>query len=111
MNQILQTSQSNRLIDINYCPEWLKELWEWADRNNIPDHQYVESKWHKGWIGLPRDKDTLLSVTELNLDSIQLTELPESIGNLGHLTILNLSFNRLSNLPESIGNLRLRMVR
>ena len=43
--------------------------------------------------------------TELNLSSMKLTELPESIGQLMHLTKLNLSDNQLTTLPESLGQL------
>lgn len=43
--------------------------------------------------------------TSLHLDSIMLTELPESIGQLVQLRSLNLSNNQLKLLPESVGEL------
>lgn len=43
--------------------------------------------------------------TELNLDKMQLTELPPVICQLTKLTNLNLSMNRITVLPPEIGNL------
>ena len=43
--------------------------------------------------------------TELDLRSMQLTELPESIGQLTQLTSLDLSSNQLTALPDSLGQL------
>jgi internalin A len=43
--------------------------------------------------------------TELDLDNMGLTELPESIGQLTQLTELNLGVNRLTALPEWIRKL------
>jgi GTPase SAR1 family protein len=43
--------------------------------------------------------------TELDLSGMQLTELPESIGQLTQLTSLNLSFNQLTALPDSLSQL------
>lgn len=43
--------------------------------------------------------------TELDLRGMQLTELPESIGQLTQLTSLNLSRNQLTTLPDSLGQL------
>jgi len=42
---------------------------------------------------------------ELDLGSIELTELPGSLGKLTQLTKLNLSHNKLNTLPESLGQL------
>jgi internalin A len=41
--------------------------------------------------------------TELDLRSIELTELPESIGQLTQLTSLDFSNNQLTALPDSLG--------
>jgi Leucine-rich repeat (LRR) protein len=49
--------------------------------------------------------DELLHIEELNLNQIQLTELPKEIGNLVNLKILNLGDNILENIPKEIGNL------
>ncbi|MDE5086708.1 MAG: leucine-rich repeat domain-containing protein, partial [Trichodesmium sp. St16_bin2-tuft] len=47
----------------------------------------------------------LSNLTELGLNSNQLTSLPESISKLSNLTVLNLSYNQLTSLPESISEL------
>jgi len=41
----------------------------------------------------------------LNLSGLNLTTLPESLGNLSNLTYLGLSRNQLTTVPESLGNL------
>ena len=87
---------------------WIYKLWEWADENDIPDLEWVEDEhFEEGgyWRGLPRDKEKLLSLTELDLRKNQLTELPKEIGNLTNLTELDLSWNKLTELPKEIGNL------
>jgi internalin A len=43
--------------------------------------------------------------TELDLSAIELTELPESVGQLSQLQWLSLSDNELTELPESLGQL------
>ena len=43
--------------------------------------------------------------TKLDLNGMELTELPESIGQLAQLQSLNLSNNQLTSLPESLGQL------
>jgi len=43
--------------------------------------------------------------TELSLDGLGLSSLPEQIGDLTALKVLNLSSNRLTTLPERIGDL------
>ncbi|MDP1714124.1 MAG: ADP-ribosylation factor-like protein [Anaerolineales bacterium] len=52
------------------------------------------------------------NATELYLNSMELTELPETIGQLIHLQSLDLFDNQLTALPESLGNLtQLEMLR
>jgi hypothetical protein len=54
---------------------------------------------------LPESIGNLTNLEELNLSNNQLTALPESIGNLTNLRTLNLGFNQLTTIPVSIGNL------
>ena len=51
------------------------------------------------WVG------NLTALTTLNLSENQLTAVPESLGNLTALTELNLGANQLTAVPESLGNL------
>ena len=81
---------------------WLDELIAWADENNIPDYQKNE---YGFFISLPRNKQKILSLTELYFYSYQLSYLPNSFGNLVNLRTLSLNDNQLSTLPDSFGNL------
>ena len=54
---------------------------------------------------LPDSIGEIDSLVELNLSNNQLVLLPESIGNLHQLTQLHLQSNNLTELPESIGKL------
>ncbi len=82
---------------------WLDELIAWADKNKIPDYHFK----NRFWLGFPRDKQVILSLTTLMLIDNNLTTLPESIGKLINLRVLYLECNNLTALPESIGNLDL----
>ena len=53
---------------------------------------------------LPNSIGNLTNLEKLWLVNNQLTELPQSIGNLTNLKKLNLRGNRLTELPQSIGN-------
>lgn len=73
--------------------DWIAELLSWTDENHISAEK------------LPRDEETLLSQTALNLSFCKLTQLPESLANLTHLTELDLAYNALTELPEWIDSL------
>ena len=47
----------------------------------------------------------LKEITTLDLNYMDLTSIPDSIGLLTNLTELNLSFNKLTTLPKTIGQL------
>ncbi|MEM6715467.1 MAG: COR domain-containing protein [Cyanobacteria bacterium P01_C01_bin.147] len=54
---------------------------------------------------LPDSLGQLTQLRSLNLSENQLTALPESLGQLTQLRSLNLSYNQLTALPESMGQL------
>ena len=72
---------------------WMTELWVWADKFEISEE------------ALPRNREGLLTITNLVICSKQLTELPESIGQLTKLRRLVVSKNQIDRLPDSIGQL------
>ncbi|WP_182407308.1 leucine-rich repeat domain-containing protein [Psychrobacter sp. GP33] len=72
---------------------WITELWAWADKFEISEED------------LPRNREGLLNIIDLDIRSNQLTELPESIGKLTRLRRLIVSKNQLDRLPDSIGQL------
>jgi len=86
---------------------WMERLWKWADTNNVPDLEWVgfQSNGEDDWEGLPRNKDKLLSFTDLRLNNISLKEIPKEICQLIKLQHLDLHANDLGNLPEEISNL------
>lgn len=103
MLKILTKRSEPRVDDDN----WIERLWAWADKNVIPDLQWqVEYDDSGYWTGLPRDKDTLLLLQELDLEfNHQFTELPVEIGNLVNLKSLSIRHTSFTKLPKEIGNL------
>lgn len=53
---------------------WMQRLWDWADANDISNDI------------LARDREELLTSTELDLECYNLTKLPKGIWNLTNLT-------------------------
>jgi Leucine-rich repeat (LRR) protein len=118
--------ETNKVDKLN--KSWTHTLFDWADFHEIPDLAWFEDSdddmpssgfWH----GFPRTEKALLSMTELNLDWHDLTELPEELGNLKQLTTLSVNkcpsgwqvrpepktLNKLSSIPEwvcGLSNLR-----
>lgn len=79
---------------LDYDDSWIDELYEWADSNNIPDFQYIEDvnlgddgeRLFKGyWAGLPRDREVLTSLEELDLSWHNCSKMPEQIRYLKKL--------------------------
>jgi hypothetical protein len=69
----------------------------WVDENHIPELQYVkgsalddngEHLFEGFWIGLPRDKEALLNLEELDLSWHSCTEIPDQIRHLTKLKVL-----------------------
>lgn len=91
-----------------------------AHMNNISQLQYLK---HIKYLNISNDLDArsssivnvmweipscilqLTTVQELHLSSVQLSSLPEEIGNLACLEILNVSHNKVYKLPKSVTKL------
>ncbi|WP_230659054.1 leucine-rich repeat domain-containing protein [Psychrobacter sp. I-STPA10] len=80
---------------------WTQKIFAWADEFEIPENE------------VPRDKEKLLAITELNLNRYdenkahlpKITYLPNEIGQLTNLERLSIGNNQLTQLSESIGQL------
>ncbi|MCK5110213.1 MAG: leucine-rich repeat domain-containing protein [Arcobacteraceae bacterium] len=86
----------------------IEKLWKWADENNISDFEWLEiDELDDGglWLGLPRDKDKLLSLTELYIDNNNLSAITPEINILKNLKKLNIGNNDLIELQKEIGKL------
>ena len=83
---------------------WIYNLWKWADENHIDCEREYDSYGSDEFTfrGIPRDKDILKSMKNLNLAGYNLDYLPIEIGNLINLTSLTLDDNNLVELPYSI---------
>jgi len=85
------TTALQYLEEITKAP-WIDELYAWADANNIPDLQFVYGELdgleEAYWVGLPRDRLTLLGLKELDLSWHNLSELPEQLQYLKQLKCL-----------------------
>lgn len=87
--------KSNELIDnLN----WFENICKWADDNNIKNLDRYKR-------GIPRNKEKLFALKELDLSEFDITYLPKEIGYLTNLVTLDLSFRRLELIPFEIGNL------
>jgi len=98
--------KNKKTIDTDYLDEsWVTNLLKWADKNHIPELKLIEVEsfpQYNYYIGLPRDKKSLLSLTHLNLSSNNITKLPPEIGELVNLEELNLNENQIETLPSEI---------
>ncbi len=87
---------------------WLEELYQWADDNDIPELQFVpdeegdydETTSDYGfWVGLPRNKDKLRTIKELDLSWHNCLEIPSQLRNLTQLKVLRFSKSRCGAQP------------
>ena len=69
---------------------WMQRLWSWADENGFLNES------------LPRSREGLLNLTELNLSFCKLKDLPPEISYLKNLTTLDLSDNNFKVLPDVV---------
>jgi len=92
---------------------WIPSLFEWADQNNIPNLQLVESHgiseegnlwWDRYWVGLPRDPYVLLALEELDLSWHNCEEMPEQLRHLKNLKTLRFAKRRDGLQPDFYEN-------
>lgn len=69
-------------------------LFKWADEYKLDQDTF------------PRDKYSLLNITELSLSNKGIKELPEELVLLENLLFLDLSFNQIKTLPKNFGQLK-----
>ncbi len=124
-NQLININQnskqalikSKKLLDltnkiITYNHKWIYQLLEWADKNDIPDYIWIEDKdTDKGgyYTGIPRNKQTLLSLKYLRLNDLNIVKLPDEIFNLiqlEELKIINCNLESISPQIQKLINLR-----
>ena len=93
---------------------WIDQLYAWANTNGIPDLHYVYSDYEDEtgsmvedgfWIGLPRNREELLSMEELDLSWHNVDEIPEQIRHLTQLRALRFSKQRDGVQPPFAKNL------
>jgi Leucine-rich repeat (LRR) protein len=107
-------------INLDVDDSWIDELFQWADEHNVPELQYIDDFIEIGdgtlvdfgfWFGLPRDKEALLNLEELDLSWHSCNEIPEQIRHLKKLkkfsfdkwrTGLQSPFYKNSDGPEKI---------
>ena len=100
LNESKDVTQSNASNEY----EWITHLCNWADENHIP--KYRRNFDTGGWYGLPRDKESLLRISELNLSNTPITHLPDELFELKSLETLNLYRCGLTELSEKIEKLQ-----
>jgi hypothetical protein len=118
--------------------EEIKIIFEWADKYEISGkrekgkyewgigiddfHPYdLETKWVRGWEdkdkwknirkGIPRNKDTLLQITHLNLSNFKISNIPDEFWKLTQITHINFhgceikdikSFQKIDSLKQLV---------
>jgi len=103
-NKILDNSSN---LPSNLNDEWMNILWRWADEWEIPDLEEIGPDTGIFWIGLPRNREELLTFKELTIYNqyFNFEKIPDEICRLKSLEVLTLSSNNLHELPEDIENL------
>jgi len=98
---------------LNLDDSWIDELFQWADNNNIPELQYIEDDTMCGdgerpiegfWVGLPRDRYTLVNLEELDLSWHNCSAIPKQIRHLKNLKTFRFSKRRDGRQPPFMNN-------
>lgn len=90
-NRLEKEIDSSSFFD-DEIDEWIKELWKWADKNNISNDL------------LSRKKDNLLAKITIDFTNIGLKNIPKELFQLKNVTTLILWDNDIIYLPEEIVN-------
>ncbi len=92
----------------------IQKIFEWANKNKVVGKTWKRAKWginppKDEWNsikrGIPRDKDTLLKITHLNLSKSRISDIPIELFKLKNLKYLDISGNSLTSLPNGISQL------
>ncbi len=106
--------------------DWMKKLWNWADKYNISQNIIPRDKENlkkitslkisgvndginppiKLPIKIPKEIGYLINLKEVEFTFCNLTELPKEIGHLTNLVNLELAWNHITELPKEIGYLK-----
>ena len=88
---IIEITNENKYYETVEKYSWIYELWRWADKHNIEC--------------IPRNKNKLESLEELDLSNLELADIPEELMWLTNLKKISFSNNCLSEFPYCILNL------
>lgn len=77
---------------------WFEAIIQWADYYNIDDLDIYNQ-------GIPRDKEKLYNLKELDVSEYDIKHLPKEIGYLTNLETLDLNYCNLESIPDEISNL------
>ena len=112
INEYIENDFKNEL-----APEWMRKLWEWADKYSISDinSKKIEelaslkklSVYSSDVAIIPKEIGNLSKLEELYITWCNnITKIPKEIGKLSNLEILELADNsKLRTIPKEIGNL------
>jgi Leucine-rich repeat (LRR) protein len=86
-------------LEEKFKASWIDDLYDWADRYEIPCLHFVEEEVDDDgsilrdgyWFGLTRNRRKLLELEELNLNGLIKSDIPDQIRHLTHLRVLQLA--------------------
>ncbi len=107
-------------------PEWMRKLWQWADKHSIPDLDNLNycsglartmnrlikqdilrlSDENKTIGELPKEIGNLINLEKIEVSNTNISSVPKEIGKLINLNELGLDFNKVTKLPKEVENLK-----
>ncbi|OLS16529.1 MAG: hypothetical protein HeimC3_53710 [Candidatus Heimdallarchaeota archaeon LC_3] len=91
--------------NMSILPESITELEFLRDLEILSDREVIDNSSEECLTKPPKNLGNLVNLEILSIESTELNELPGNLSNLRKLKILYLSDNNLNNLPKSIGEL------